>query len=60
MSHYIKTHMQIGPYIPGTLDSRSQKGLIRKCFDTYLTYYNKARKEGHEPSEDWLIPSSVF
>jgi hypothetical protein len=58
LSHYIKTPMQAGPYIPSTPWTGSEATALGRGLDSLTRQYNHAVENGHIPSETWLVKAS--
>ena len=56
LSHAIKTPLQIGPYRTSRPFDDDPGYALHRAIDGLTSWYEKAVKEGHEPSEDWLVP----
>lgn len=57
LSHYVRTPIQAGSYTPSITSYDSETAAIRAAIDALTTFINSAIAEGHQPSDDWLIPN---
>ena len=56
LSHAIKTPLQAGPYRTSLPFGDDPGYALHRAIDGLASWYEKAVEEGHEPSEDWLVP----
>ena len=54
-SHVIKTPSQIGPYRASRLFGDTPASALAKAIGDFVSYYSISIKDGHSPSDDWLI-----
>lgn len=59
-SHFIKTPTQIDPYETNHATGSSEEEAVRCVLRTFVSFYNSAIKEGHEPEDAWLVPNKNF
>jgi len=59
-SHFIRTPIQAGPYTTDHATGSSEEAAIQRALKTFLSYYDGAIKEGHEPEDTWLFPNKNF
>ena len=57
LSHVIKTPLQAGPYRTSLPFGDDPGYALHRAIDGLASWYKQAVKEGHEPSEDWLVPA---
>lgn len=57
VSHAIKTPKQAGPYRTGAPYGDYPAYALHKAITGLTQYYKDAVKEGHKPTEDWLLPN---
>jgi hypothetical protein len=56
LNHAIKTPEQIGPYRSSKPWGDDVAYALHKAVTAITQHYNIAVKNGHEPSESWLVP----
>lgn len=56
LSHVIQTPMLAGPYRTSLPFGDDPGYALHKAIDGLTSYYREAVDQGHEPSEDWLVP----
>lgn len=59
-SHYIQTPLQIGPYRTSRPWNDNFDLAFHQALSGFKQYYNIAIKEGHVPSESWLVENERF
>ena len=59
-SHFIQTPVQAGAYRTDHANGSSEEVAIQRALRTFLSYYDAAIKEGHEPEDAWLVPNKNF
>lgn len=55
VSHAIKTPVQIGPYRTSKPFGDYPAYALHRAISGLTDYYRQAVKEGHKPSEQWLV-----
>ncbi len=60
VSHYVKNPTQASAYQTSRAYEDTEELAIKKAISTTTFYIKTAIAEGHEPSEDWLIPNDDF
>lgn len=55
LSHHIHTPSQIGPYNPSRPWGDDEAYALHLAVTAITRYYNQAIKEGHKPSDSWLV-----
>jgi len=58
-SHGIQTPIQGDPYWSDAISDTAEEALAG-AVKAMLMYYNGAKKQGHEPSEDWFVPDQDY
>ena len=57
LSHVIKPPLQAGPYRTSLPFGDDPGYALHRAIDGLTSWYKQAVKDGHEPSEDWLVPT---
>ena len=60
LSHHIRTPVQAGVYVPGTVLYSSEASALRSAIDCLTSFYKDAVAAGHQPSEEWLEENRYF
>ena len=60
VSHHVHTPSQAGPYFPSHTCSESEPGAVRQAISTTVSFLKVAIREGHAPTERWLVPNEDF
>jgi hypothetical protein len=59
-SHLIKTPSQLDVYTPGECTDDDPEWALNKAIRSLTEHYRQAVSQGHQPSEDWLVPNDKF
>jgi hypothetical protein len=59
-SHYINTPTQMGPYRTSRPWGDDEAYSLHLAVKTITQHYNEAVRQGHTPSESWLVPNEHF
>lgn len=59
-SHYIQTPLQAEPIYESADDHVSVDACLTTITGDMAEQYRKAEEAGHQPSEDWLLPSRDY
>lgn len=59
-SHFIKTPLQLGPYMPGSPVNDTEERALNQAVSEINRWYQAAVRHGHQPSESWLVPNDDF
>jgi hypothetical protein len=60
VSHNVHTPTQFGPYYPSVAQAVTESQAIDSAISAITKFLVSAIKEGHEPSDDWLVPNEDF
>lgn len=60
VSHHVHTPEQAGPYFPSRTFAESESEAIRQAIHTTTTFIKSAIRAGHEPQDNWLVPTDDF
>ncbi|TRU68962.1 MAG: hypothetical protein EWV55_22355 [Microcystis viridis Mv_BB_P_19951000_S69] len=60
VSHNVHTPTQFGPYDPSVAQAVTESQAIHSAISAITTFLVSAINEGHEPSDDWLVPNEDF
>lgn len=60
VSHHVYTPDQAEAYFPTAIYAQSEQEAITQAISTTTHFLKSAILNGHEPSEQWLIPNPTF
>jgi hypothetical protein len=58
--HNVHTPTQAGPYYPSVAQAVTESEAIHSAISATRRFLVSAINEGHEPSDDWLVPNEHF
>ena len=60
VSHHAHTPEQAAPYYPSRTSAESESEAIRQAIYTTTSFIKSAIRAGHEPQDNWLVPTDDF
>lgn len=59
-SHFIHSPVQAGAYVTSRSSAVNEELALKRAIDTITSYYETAIRDGHEPSDAWLVKNESF